>query len=390
MEAFEFYNPTKIYFGEGALDRLAEAAAPYQRILLCYGGGSIKKNGIYEKVLKALGTKIVAEVPGIMPNPRTEKVYEGQARCQEEQVDLVLAVGGGSVIDCAKAIALAAKSEEDFWQKYFLRRDPVEACLPVASVLTLAGTGSEFNGSTVISKWDEDLKYGFGSPRLMPVFSILDPSFTYSLPKEQMVAGAIDTLSHLFEQYFSAPEEPNVSDDLAEALMLSEIENLKVALKNPLDKNARSNMMWTSSLALNTLVSRGKETDWMSHQIEHALSAFYDVTHGLGLAVVHPVYLSTVVDKAPARFARFAKRIMGVPVSFGTELERGQEGLRRLRAFFRSCGAPITLQELGIPAERIPEIAKKTKRFDTSYTDLDDAGIERILRLCCKETLFEE
>lgn len=385
MNGFTFYNATKIFFGENAVENLAGALKPYNRILFAYGGGSIKKNGIYDQILAILKAekKNVFELSGIMANPRTEKVYEGIEICKRNDVDFILAVGGGSVIDCAKFIAAGAKTDRDFWQAFFLNHEDCYDALPVGSVLTLAGTGSEMDDGGVITHWESKQKLSYGHTLLMPKFSVLDPTYTYTLPKNQMINGMVDTLSHIFEVYFSAPDTSNVSDEIAEALMKCVIENLNTALENPADYTARANMMWCSTLAINGLISLGKQQDWMSHMIEHGLSAFYDIPHGAGLAVVHPNYLKLVYKNAPAKFARFARNVWGMAPDGRSDEELALAGIEKTRAYFKSIGAPTTLQEVGIPKEAILPIAESVVLYPTSYAPaLSREDVIRILNFC--------
>ncbi|MDR0751483.1 MAG: iron-containing alcohol dehydrogenase [Christensenellaceae bacterium] len=370
MNNFVFQNPTKIYFGKGSISNLvAELSKVGPRVLLTYGGGSIKKNGIYNAAISSLAkaNKTVYELSGIMPNPRKEKVYQGIDICKTNNVDFILAVGGGSVIDCSKFIAAGAKTDRDFWQSFLVNQEDCYDAIPLASILTLAGTGSEMDAGGVISDFENNLKLHYGHPLLFPKFSILDPEYTYSLPKEQLVYGSIDAISHILEVYFSKPDESNLSDDLAEAILKNLITNLDVALKNHDDYIARSNLMWCSTLAINGLISLGKEGDWMSHEIEHALSAFYDIPHGAGLAIVHPNYLMHVYKSAIPKFAKFASNIFGISSSTLDEEGRARAGIIALSNYFKQIGAPTTLGEVNIPSSEIQKIAKTVNLFNTSY-----------------------
>lgn len=386
MNSFVFHNPTKVFFGENCLKNLPKALADYgPTVLLTYGGGSIKKNGIYDAVLSALKAagKTVIELSGIMSNPRTEKVYEGIDLCKEHEVDLILAVGGGSVLDCSKAIAAGALLEEgDFWDLYYVKHQVVTKALPLGTVLTMSATGSEMNGNTVISNWEDQRKLGGFGPALYPRFSFLDPTFTYTMPKEQLIYGIVDMLSHLMESYFSTPDEANVSDDLIEAIFKSIMANAAVALENPTDYVARSNIMWNATLALNGLTGLGKTGDWMTHQLEHSLSAFYDIPHGAGLAIVHPMLLKYVHKEHLPRFVRFAKNVWNLSGEGKSEEELALEGILALRNYFKSIGAPITLKEVGIPEEALPAIAEKCSRHKTSYSELSTEDILAIYKTC--------
>lgn len=387
MTSFSFYNPVKIYFGEDALSNLTpELEKVGKNILLTYGGGSIKRNGIYDKVVSVLkeAGKSIFELGGIMPNPRTEKVQEGIEICKKEKIDFILAVGGGSVIDCTKFISAGTKLSGDFWQRLFIQQEPITDALPFGVILTMAATGSEMNTGGVITNWDENLKLSYGHPLLYPKFSVLDPTYTYTMPKMQMIYGCVDILSHIFEVYFSAPDESNVSDDLAEALIKNVMVNLDAALLNPKDYTARSNIMWDSTLALNGLIGLSKEQDWMAHQIEHALSAFYDIPHGAGLAIVHPAYLKYICQnqKTLKKFVRFAKNIWHIEETGKNSGQIALEGIEKTREYFKRISAPITLKEVGIPAEAIDRIVEKINPFPTSYADLTNKDLKNILLSC--------
>lgn len=381
MDAFSFYNPTKIHFGEHSVAKLAEELPKYgPTVLLTYGGGSIKKNGIYEAVMEELekANKTVVELSGIMSNPRKEKVVEGAQLCREHKVDLILAVGGGSVVDCSKFIGAVALVEEDYdwWQHMFLKRENVTKALPVGVVLTMSATGSEMNNRGVVTDWDAQKKLGGYGDALYPQFSILDPTYTYSLPREQVVYGICDMLSHLMEQYFSTPETNNLSDALLEATFKNIMGNAAVALQDLTNYEARSNIMWGATMALNGIMGLGKAQDWMSHQIEHALSAFYDIPHGAGLAIVHPMLLKYIYKDHLERFVRFATHIWGLkPEDYTSDEELALAGIEALRNYFKSIGAPTTLGEVNIPKEALPAIAESSNRYPTSYTNFTTEDI---------------
>lgn len=391
MQSFTFHNPTRIRFGTDALEALPEELAFLgKKILLTYGGGSIRKTGLYDRILALLhqAGKEVHELGGILPNPRKEKVYEGIALCKQYGIDAILAVGGGSVIDASKFIAAGARTDRDFWQAFLIDQEDCLDALPLGTILTLPATGSEMNSGGVISDWDAHIKTSYGHPLLYPRFSILDPSLTLTLPREQMIYGAVDTLSHIFEQYFSLPDDDNLSDDLSEALIKNIMVNLDQALKDPLDLQARSNLMWDSTMALNGLIGLGKEQDWMTHQIEHTLSAFYDIPHGAGLAIVHPNTLLYMIPKAPEKFARFAHRIFGISQDSLTLEEQATEGVLRLRAYFDAIGAPATLQDVGIPAGDLDRLVQATEPYATSYLpDFSPEDVRAILNLCTRHPL---
>jgi len=382
MKSFEYANPTKIIFGEGAIQKLPRALETCgKNVLLAYGKGAIKKAGIYDTIINMLADagKTVTELTGIMPNPTAAKVREGVALCKENKVDFILAVGGGSVIDCCKAIAVGSLLEEDFWEVLYTRGELAVKALPIGAVLTMVGTASEMNGFAVITNDDITVKSGFFSPAAYPKFSILDPTYTYSLPKYQMVSGICDILSHLMEAYFSG-EDDNVSDDLNEALMKSIIKNARIAVSNPLDYTARSNIMWGATLALNGILGVGKTQDWEVHQIEHQLGAYYDVSHGMGLAAVSASYFRLVFRSGLHKFRQYAVNVWGVETVGKTDEAVALEGISRLEAFFKEIGAATSLRELGIGDQtKLAEIAESTNLLDAGYRQLTSADVKAIL-----------
>lgn len=382
MNSFEFYNPTKIYFGEGAIKNLSKELGKYgPNVLLVYGGGSIKNNGIYNDVMQQMSenSKTVYELSGVTPNPRTDKVYEGIKLCKENSIDLILAVGGGSSIDCAKAIAVGAKTDKDFWQAFYLDQEECFDAIPLASVLTLAGTGSEMDWGSVISNIETKVKTAYHTIYMQPQFSILDPTYTYSLPKNQLINGTVDMMSHIFETYFSEPNVSNVSDDLSEALLKNIIENITVAVENQKDSVARSNLMWDSTLAINGLTALGKEEDWEVHQIEHQVSAFYDIPHGAGLAIITPHYMKYTYKYGLEKYVRFAKNVWHVDPIGKTDDEIALEGIEKTAQFFKQIGAPSTLSHFGIGEEKLGEIAK-TVNLGGGYKILTAQDVENILK----------
>lgn len=384
MYDFRFYNPVRIHFGKDALSHLPEELALVgQKILLVYGGGSIKASGLYDRVIAVLkdGGKEVVELPGVMPNPRTEKVYEGIELCKKNGIDFILAVGGGSVIDCSKAIAVGARTDRDFWQAFFVNWEEAEDAIPLGTILTIPATGSEMDRSSVITNWATGEKNGYDSDLTYPVFSILDPTLTYTLPKNQMVNGVVDTLSHIWELYFSEPDTESVTDALAESLMRSVISATRTALKDPEDYVARTNIMWASTFALCGMLNNGKKTDWASHNIEHPLSAVFDVAHGAGLAVVHPTYMAYFCAYAPERYARYAVQVWGVDPDGKSPLEVAQEGIRCTRDFFNEIGAPATLTDLGIPESAIEDLAARTDLSCWAYKEMTREDVKAILRM---------
>lgn len=312
---FTYCNPTKLYFGKNALDGLKGELAKYgKNVMLVYGGGSIKRNGIYDKVVAILREcgKDVTEDAGVMPNPTVEKLNEGCERARACKADLILAVGGGSVCDYAKAVSVSAYCGDDPWQKYFIRfEEPTCKLIPVGCVLTMVGTGSEMNGGSVITNHAEKLKIGhvFGE-EVFPKFSVLDPEFTYTLPEYQMKAGFYDIMSHILEQYFSG-EDDNTSDYIAEGLLRSLIHSSRIAVKDPKNYEARSNIMWTATWALNTLIAKGKATDWEVHMLGQAVGAYTDATHGMTLAAVSMPYYRLIMPYGVDKFARYAVNVWG-------------------------------------------------------------------------------
>lgn len=382
MNSFNFFNPTKIIFGKNAINNLANEVKNYKNILFTYGGGSIKKNGIYNKVIQILKNenKNVIELDGIMPNPRKEKVYEGIELCKNNNIDFILAVGGGSVIDCSKAIAIGAKTDKDFWQTFYIDWEECTDAIPLGTILTLSATGTEMDSGSVITDWENHIKTHYDSEHMFPKFSILDPSYTYTLPKEQTIYGSIDILAHVFEQYFSMPDESNLSDNLAEAIIRTVIDNLEIAIENPNNYNARANLMWCSTMALNGIIGLGKEQDWNSHQIEHALSGIYDIAHGAGLAIVFPNWMKYVYKNSINKFKKYAVNIWNVDTKNKTEEEIALEGINKTKEYFSRVGAPVTLSEVNIPESDIDKIVETViLTGEGSYLKIDKEDIKNIL-----------
>ncbi len=381
---FSYSNPTKLHFGEDSLNCLNEQLPKYvKNVLLIYGGGSIKKTGIYNKVveiLKANG-KNIFEDAGVMPNPTTTKLYEGCQRAKDGNVDFILAVGGGSVCDYAKAVSVSTYCEEDPWDKYYLRMEEVDnKIIPVGCVLTMVGTGSEMNGGSVITNPESKLKIGhvFGE-NVFPKFSILNPEFTFTIPKYQMVAGFYDIMSHILEQYFSG-EDDNTSDYIMEALLKSLIHSSKIALENPTDYEARSNIMWTATWALNTLVAKGKSTDWMVHMIGQAVGAYTDATHGMTLSAVSMAYYKTIMPYGLAKFKRYAINVWDVDASGKTDEEIALEGLGRMKEYMSELGLAMNIKDLGVTDDMILDIAKSVPIFNGGYKELTLDEVSQILR----------
>ena len=381
---FTFHNPTKLHFGENAMDALVGELKNFgPTVMLSYGGGSIKKNGIYDQVVSALNAagKTVVEDGGVMPNPTLERMLEGAARAKANNIDLILAVGGGSTIDYAKAVSVSAWCEDDPWEKYYTRfEEPTCRIIPVGSVLTMVGTGSEMNGGSVISNHKANLKVGkvFG-PAVYPKFTILNPRFTFTLPRRQMVAGIFDIMSHILEQYFSGTDD-NTSDYIAEGLMRSLIVSSRAAVKNSEDYEARSNIMWTATWALNTLIAMGKTTDWEVHMIGHAVGTYTDATHGMTLSAVSLPYYRLIKPYGLKKFARFAVNVWGVAADGKSDDQLADEGLAALDAWMREIGVAMNITELGATEEMLPKIADATFLLDGGYKQLTRDEVISILR----------
>ena len=381
---FQYHNPTRLHFGENALDFLADELKNYGPIVqLSYGGGSIKKNGIYDQVMAILkkAGKTVIDDGGVMPNPTLDRMLEGAARAKDNNVDLILAVGGGSTIDYAKGVSVSAWCDEDPWQKYYVRfEEPSCRIIPVGSVLTMAGTGSEMNGGSVISNHKANLKVGkvFG-PAVYPKFTVLNPRFTFTVPKRQMVAGIFDIMSHILEQYFSG-EDDNTSDYIAEGLMHSLIHSSRIAVKNPEDYEARSNIMWTATWALNTLIAMGKTTDWEVHMLGHAVGTLTNATHGMTLSAVSLPYYRLIMPYGLKKFARFATNVWGIAADGKNDEQLANEGLAAFEAWMREIGVSMNITELGATKEMLPAIADATFILDGGYKKLTRDEVLEILR----------
>lgn len=381
---FSYFNPTKLYFGENSLNCLNEELPKYgKNILLVYGGGSVKKTGIYDKVVKILkdNGKKVFEDMGVMPNPTVEKLYEGCKRVKDNNVDFILALGGGSVCDYAKAVSASAYCEGDPWDKYFLRAKDVDnKIIPVGCILTMVGTGSEMNAGSVITRHVTKQKIGrvFGE-NVLPKFSILNPVFTYTIPKYQMVAGIFDIMSHILEQYFSN-EDDNTSDYIMEGLLKSLIHSSKIAMKNPTDYEARSNIMWISTWALNTLVSRGKSTDWMVHMIGQSIGAYTDATHGMTLSAVSMAYYRFIMPYGLQKFKRYAINVWNVNPIGKTDEAIAKEGLDQMEAYMNELGVVMNIKDLGVTENMLDGIANNSFATEGGYKVLKHDEVIRILK----------
>lgn len=385
---FTYSNPTKIYFGENSLDNLSTEFKNYgKNVLLVYGGGSIKKNGIYDKVIDILKKcdKTIIEDAGVMPNPTVEKLYEGCKLAREGNVDLILAVGGGSVCDYAKAVSVSTYCNEDPWEKYYLRMEDVDnKIIPVGCILTMVGTSSEMNGGSVITNHEQKLKIGhvFGD-NVFPKFSILNPTFTYTLPKYQMIAGFYDIMSHILEQYFSG-EDDNTSDYIMEGLLKSLIHSSKIAVNDPTNYEARSNIMWIATWALNTLVAKGKTTDWMVHMIGQSIGAYTDATHGMTLAAVSIPYYKYICPYGLNKFKRYAINVWDVSSEGKTDEQIANEGLECMEKYMRDLGLVMNISDLGVKEEMLEGIAEGTFIMNGGYKVLTKDEIITILKQSMK------
>jgi len=382
---FSYCNPAKLYFGDQSLDYLNEELPKYgKNVVLIYGGGSIKKNGIYDDVVKILEAqgKNVAEISGVMPNPTLAKLYEGIEIARQHQADFLLAVGGGSVCDYAKAVSVSVNCEEDPWQKYFLRfEEPSCETLPVGCVLTMVGTGSEMNAGAVITNQEMKQKIGhvFADEKIIPRFAILNPRYTMTLPHRQMVAGIYDIFNHICEQYFSGTDD-TTSDYISEGLMRSVLHASRIANKNPQDYEARSNLMWTATWALNTLIAKGKSTDWMVHMLGQAVGAYTNATHGMTLAAVSLPYYRHILPYGLPKFKRFAIEVWKVNPEGKTDEAIAEEGLKAMEAWMKELGLAMNISELGATEDMIEGIADGTFILEGGYKVLDHEDIVKILK----------
>lgn len=362
MDNFNFYSPTEFVFGR---ERETECGKYVRKnggtkVLIHYGGGSVIKSGLLDRVKKSLAAEGISfvELGGVQPNPRDTKVYEGIELCKAENVDFILAVGGGSVIDSSKAIALGALYDGDFWD-FYDKKAVIEKALPVGTVLTIAAAGSEGSGNTVITKTDGMWKRGAGSDILRPKFSIMNPELTFTLPAYQTACGATDIMAHVFERYFTNTTEVEITDRMCEAVLCTIIMEVPRVLENPENYGARANIMWAGTMAHNNICGVGREQDWNSHGLEHELSGLYDVAHGAGLAVMMPAWMEFVMSHNVMRFAQMAVRVFGVAMNFENPEETARLGIKAFRKFLRSIGMPINFAELGAKESDIPELAEK-------------------------------
>ncbi len=381
---FYYSNPTKLYFGDNSLSYLNQELQNYgKKVLLIYGGGSIKKNGIYDSVIKILkeNGKEIFEDANVMPNPTKYKLYEGCKIAKENNVDLILAIGGGSVIDYAKAVSVSTHCKEDPWEKYYLKMEDVDnKIIPIGCILTMVGTGSEMNGGAVITDPESKLKIGHVfNEEVFPKFSILNPIYTYTVPHYQMVAGFFDIMSHIMEQYFSGADD-STSDYLMEGLMRRLINSSKIAIKEPNNYEARSNIMWSSTWALNTLVGKGKPQDWMVHMIGQSIGGCSNATHGMTLSAVSLAYYHHILPYGLNQFVKFAKNVWNVNDSNKTDTQIALEGLDKLEQWMKEIGVVLHLKELNVTEAMFDDIVKGTFISDTGYKTLSKDEIKEILK----------
>ena len=385
MENFKFHAYTEMLFGKGQITQLPEVLARYgKNVLMVYGGGSIKKSGIYDTVHELLNDFTITELSGVEPNPHHTTVQRGADLCKKNKIDVILAVGGGSVIDCSKVVAAAANYKGEAWD-LVIHPERIDKVLPIVTILTLAATGSEMNKGAVITNTDSQLKLGTGNWNMIPKTSILDPTYLYTLPAIQTAAGAADIMSHVIEGYFKKTDDAFVQDRFAEGILQTVLKYTPIALENPTDYSARANLMWASSMALNGLLGAGKEGAWSCHPIEHELSAYYDVTHGIGLAILTPRWMryalnETTVDK----FCDYARNVWHMEDN-ANKFELANEAIDATENFFREIGIPMSLKEIGIDDSKFEVMAEKAVRYGglaSSYVPMDKLAVLKILNAC--------
>lgn len=385
MNNFNFCVPTDIRFGKNQIQCLPEELKKFgKNVLLVYGGGSIKKNGLYDTIMELLKDFNIFELSGIEPNPKLTSVEKGTKICKENNIDVILAVGGGSCIDASKHIAAAACYEGEPWD-LVLDRSLVKKALPIADVITIAATGSEMNSGAVISNEETLEKLEINTPLLYPRLSICDPTYLYTLPPKQTAAGIVDILSHVMEQYFQPNDEAYITDVLSEAVMKTVIKYGPIALEKPDNYEARSNLMWASTIGLNHLLTVGKGGAWSVHPMEHELSAYYDITHGVGLAILTPAWMEYVLsDKTVKRFARYAREVWNITET--DDMKAAKLGIEKLRRFNKQIGMPATLSEVQIGTDKFEEMAKEAIRTSglatRSYVKLQEEDVVNIFELC--------
>ncbi|GAA0816864.1 iron-containing alcohol dehydrogenase [Clostridium tertium] len=383
MKNFNYSIPTKIFFGKDQINVLPDEIKKYgTKVLLAYGGGSIKKIGLYDNVIRLLKDNNISffELSGIEPNPRITSVRKGIDICRENDIDLVLAVGGGSTIDCAKVIAAGVSYEGDAWD-IVLDPSKIKNVIPIASILTLAATGSEMDSGAVITNIETNEKLGTGNPEMAPKFSILDPTYTFSVPKNQTAAGTADIMSHIFEVYFNNTEGAYIQNRMAESLLKTCINYGRIAMDEPENYEARSNLMWASSLAINGLLTYGKETNWSVHPMEHELSAYYDITHGVGLAILTPAWMEYVLDDNTVdKFVEYAINVWDLDRS-KEKYDLAKEAINKTREFFISLDIPTTLREVGINEEKLEKMANQSVRRRKTIGNFKPLNAEDVLNI---------
>lgn len=369
MNNFDYHIPTDVYFGKGQISKLGQRMSPIaKKVLLVYGGGSIKKIGLYDEImeqLKQVGITVF-ELAGVEPNPRIQTVKKGVAICKQEGIEGVLAAGGGSTIDCAKVVSAGACYDGDPWD-LVLDSNKIKKVLPIAAVLTLAATGSEMDGFAVISDMDKNEKWGTGNELTKPVFSILDPQYTFSVSKYQTAAGSSDIMSHTFENYFNNTKGAFLQARIAEGILKTVIKYAPIAVEHPDDYEARANLMWASSLAINGLISYGEGTAWTVHPMEHELSAFYDITHGAGLALLTPYWMEYILsEKTVSKFVEYGINVWGIDSS-KKPMIIAKEAIAKTRKFFNMIGMPSRLKELGIDQTHFDIMSEKAANGGLAY-----------------------
>ncbi|WP_078579338.1 iron-containing alcohol dehydrogenase [Salipaludibacillus agaradhaerens] len=363
MDQFIYQNPTRLIFGEGQVEQqlVAQLEPLGKKVLLVYGGGSIKRNGLYDEVIGLLNANgfIVSELEGVEPNPRLGTVRKGIERCKRDDVDVILAVGGGSVIDCTKAIAAGAKYDGDAWD-FITKKVAVEDALPFGTILTLAATGSEMNAGSVITNWDTHEKYGWGSPHVFPTFSILDPQNTLTVPKDHTIYGIVDMMTHVFEQYFHSQQNTPLQERMCEAVLQTVIDTAPSLVENLNDVAHRETILYSGTIALNGSLQMGTRGDWASHNIEHAVSAVYDIPHAGGLAIIFPQWMRYHKEKGEQKLYQLATRVWNIDPSGKDKQQVVEEGIKKLESFWQSLGAPSRLKDYDIDDTRLEEMAEKT------------------------------
>lgn len=387
MENFTYHNPTKLIFGKGQVSVLKDEVPKYgKKVLLVYGGGSIKRNGLYDKVmdeLKAIQAEVY-ELAGVEPNPRLSTARKGVDICKKEGIDFILAVGGGSVIDCAKTIAGGAPYEGDVWD-LIMRKDRVKSALPLGTVLTLAATGSEMNSGAVITNWETQEKYGWGSPLFSPKFSILDPENTYTVPKDQTIYGIVDMMSHVLEQYFFKQKNAPLQDELCEGVLRTVMETAPKLLSNLENYEYRETILYAGTVALNGMLQMGTRGDWGTHNLEHAVSAVYDIPHGGGLAIIFPNWLTFTLDEGLDKMKRLAVKVFDVDPAGKSDRDVALEGIQRLRDFWTGIGAPSSLKNYNITDEKIDVMADRAMKrgpFGNFYQFTSAEEVTELYKMC--------